>query len=524
MNNVPRQKLREIVAQYGRSICDNPQQCKGLLLDQCGEYKREVNILIAALEEHVVDDLMHISAGVPTELVLTRLSERLYDNRGMEKEAARWGVESWALALGMSVAQSSTAPTVLPQIVEVSTLPVLTPTSQEVTSSAHSSAQAFYEPVVGQEILVPKQRSISRRTVVLGLAGLAIAGAAGGSIFWRMQHNQELPDPSITSSGAMFGFDLQRTHFNPDEHVLSPTNVSHLVQYWTASTDGIIESAPTVVNGVVYIHSEDHKLYALSSTTGELLWSSFTAMKYTRSDDHYYDYSSPAVARGVVYIGSGEKDLYAFNAATGKLLWTATTGKAVLSSPAVSHGIVYVGSAADLYAFNAETGKTFWSVPASNFSFYAINASPAVANGMVYIGAFDYRVHAFDAITGNNTWSSVETPGTGVFTNHAPAVANGRVYVGTGDPALYAFDAATGKRVWSVTAGQGVFNSPPAIANGMAYIGSSDHNLYAFDASTGKMLWSASTGDAIVASPTVANGVVYVGSYDHKLYAFHLPS
>jgi hypothetical protein len=121
LNNVPRQKLREIVAQYGRAVCENPSYCKGLLLDLCGEYKREVNILVTVLEEHVVDELLHISAGVPTELVLARLSERLYDNRGMEKEAARWGVESWALALGMSINEARTTPTGRPQTVEVIT-------------------------------------------------------------------------------------------------------------------------------------------------------------------------------------------------------------------------------------------------------------------------------------------------------------------------------------------------------------------------------------------------------------------
>ena len=38
---------------------------------------------------------------------------------------------------------------------------------------------------------------------------------------------------------------------------------------WTASTGGIIRSSPTVANGVVYVGSEDHNLYAfhLANTT-----------------------------------------------------------------------------------------------------------------------------------------------------------------------------------------------------------------------------------------------------------------
>jgi hypothetical protein len=165
MNELPRQKLREMIAEYGRSVCENPAHCKGLLLDLCGDYKREVNVLVAVLEEHVVDELMHISGGVPAELVLARLTQRLCDNRGMEKEAARWGVESWALALGISVSQAGTAPTVLPQTAAVSTLPVQKPTTQEVTASAHSSAQTFYKPVEGREINETSYRPIAGMVV-----------------------------------------------------------------------------------------------------------------------------------------------------------------------------------------------------------------------------------------------------------------------------------------------------------------------------------------------------------------------
>ncbi len=29
MNDLPRQKLKEIIIQYGRSLCDEPQRCEG---------------------------------------------------------------------------------------------------------------------------------------------------------------------------------------------------------------------------------------------------------------------------------------------------------------------------------------------------------------------------------------------------------------------------------------------------------------------------------------------------------------
>src|SRR5665647_2209115 len=42
--------------------------------------------------------------------------------------------------------------------------------------------------------------------------------------------------------------------------------------------------------------------------------------------------SSPAVANGVVYIGSDDHNVYALNAASGAKLWNFTTGGSVVSS------------------------------------------------------------------------------------------------------------------------------------------------------------------------------------------------
>ncbi|MEI7827417.1 MAG: PQQ-binding-like beta-propeller repeat protein, partial [Euryarchaeota archaeon] len=68
-------------------------------------------------------------------------------------------------------------------------------------------------------------------------------------------------------------------------------------------------------------------------------------------------WSSPAIANGVVYVGSNDNKVYAFNAATGAKKWSYTTGNDVSSSPAVANGVVYVGSNDNkVYALNAATG------------------------------------------------------------------------------------------------------------------------------------------------------------------------
>jgi outer membrane protein assembly factor BamB len=371
---------------------------------------------------------------------------------------------------------------------------------------------------------------------------------------------------------TMFGYGPAHTRSNPTEKTIGVGNAGLLTTAWTGTTFGEVESSPAVANGVVYVGANDGSLYAFDAAgsrgcsgtpaTCAPLWTAATGGFVYSSV-----FSSPAVANGVVYVGSNDNKLYAFDAAgsrgcsgtpkTCAPLWTGTTGGTVESSPAVANGIVYVGSADHkLYAFDAAgstgcsgTPKTcapLWSGTTGG----TVGSSPAVANGVVYVGSFeDGKLNAFDAAgsTGCSgtpkTCTPLWTGATAGDVESSPAVANGIVYVGSTDGRLYAFGAAgstgcsgapkTCAPLWTAIPEEsgGEILSSPAVANGIVYFGSTDHDLYAFDATgsngcsgTPKTctvpLWFADTGGSIFSSPSVANGVVYVGSGDGKLDAF----
>lgn len=99
MNKLPRQMLRRIIAKHGKNVCDDARRCEGLLNDLCGAYRREINVLVNAIEERVPLDLLAGARTMAPELLLIRLEKRLEDQQGLTAEAARWSVESWALAL-----------------------------------------------------------------------------------------------------------------------------------------------------------------------------------------------------------------------------------------------------------------------------------------------------------------------------------------------------------------------------------------------------------------------------------------
>ncbi len=79
-------------------------------------------------------------------------------------------------------------------------------------------------------------------------------------------------------------------------------------QLWMTGTGAAIFSSPTVANGVVYIGSQDGKLYALDSETGTVLWTYLTGLPID---------SSPTVTNGMLYVGSWNGKVYAFGLPPG---------------------------------------------------------------------------------------------------------------------------------------------------------------------------------------------------------------
>jgi hypothetical protein len=99
MGNVAREALIEIIRKYGTSIADDPKRAEALLRDLCPNDRCEVNLLVIAMREKVIEDLTS-PPTTPAELMIGQLSARLRDNYSMTGESATWAVETWALAVG----------------------------------------------------------------------------------------------------------------------------------------------------------------------------------------------------------------------------------------------------------------------------------------------------------------------------------------------------------------------------------------------------------------------------------------
>lgn len=278
---------------------------------------------------------------------------------------------------------------------------------------------------------------------------------------------------------------------------------------WEFTTDGWELTAPAVVDGVVYVGSDDGSLYALSADSGELLWS-FDTGDAVRS--------IPAVVDGTIYFGSNDNHLYAIDAATGEELWRYDTGDRVHRAPVVANGMAYFPAQGmwdwAVHAVDAATGELVWTAEHS----YPIehHLAPTLHGGRLYAQGAEYGAfYALDAATGKVVWQA-EVEG---YVESAPTVLDGVVYLTVFNRA-YAFDEATGDLIWSVDAEEFfALDFPALVVDGIYYL-APGHYVYALDAATGEELWRY---DAAVLStpPVVAGGALY-GASEAAEYIFAL--
>lgn len=282
------------------------------------------------------------------------------------------------------------------------------------------------------------------------------------------------------------------------------------VQVWKFATKGPVRSSAAVSSGTVFFASADGYMYAVDERNGTQKWRfrtggerRFTApgihgiLPRTEMMPDPYDLflSSPAVYDGVVYVGSGDHNVYALSARSGAVRWKFVTGNVVHASPAVDDGVVYIGSwDRYFYALNARTGALLWKFATGDdrtiYNQVGIAGSAAIAKGVVYFGCRDSHFYALNGRTGSLIWKRDHH---GSWVIASPAVTADSVYYTTSDERkFYAVDAKTGNVRFTVGYGTFAYSSP-SIAGNVAYFGSFDGRLYGVDIYSGKIVARFST-------------------------------
>ena len=160
------------------------------------------------------------------------------------------------------------------------------------------------------------------------------------------------------------------------------SNISGLRAVWafeSGITDGGLQAAPLVIDGVMYVSTAWNHVFALDAVTGEQIWR--------------YDYPRPetvpgvygtwnrgvSVAYGLVFMGTLDNHVVALDRDTGEEVWRVEVEDAkqcgcnITSAPLVVKDLVITGVTGGdsahrgyLNAFDARTGRhrwRFWTIP-----------------------------------------------------------------------------------------------------------------------------------------------------------------
>lgn len=361
------------------------------------------------------------------------------------------------------------------------------------------------------------------------------------------------------------GRTAESSRFTPDA-APKPSQIK-----WTFPTFSPLVASPSVVDGRVYLTTDDGRLVVLDAESGNPVWEFVSGARSSSSPAIVGDlvifavrtglvialdrvtgeqvwevdlmspiYASPVVGDGTVFIGSGASMLFAIDALTGEMRWASPTRDWVIAPAAYAGDTVVVASQGRVVdIFDANNGRRRLKYDTGKVRF---GGAPAIQGDLAYFSSdgglvwaidrksqtypmerFIFRVklnlYVWQMISGRpvqrgGTWSKR----VGGNINLPLAVTPDAVYGAKEDGIVFSRDSKTGKEIWSTGVGSEV-GVAPTVAGETLLVGLEDGNVVGIDTPTGKILWAFPVGAEITGSPIVAGNTIYVGAADGRLYA-----
>lgn len=165
-----------------------------------------------------------------------------------------------------------------------------------------------------------------------------------------------------------------QTRFYPGKQI-NTGNVKHLRPEFSFQTEvhESMETAPIVVNGVMYMTTAYNHVYALDAATGKEFWHYKHKMGPITTFCCGPNNRGVAIEGGKLFMGTLDAKLVALDAVSGKLLWETAIadpekGYSETMAPTVIDGKVLIGTNGGEYgirgflkAFDAKDGKLLWT-------------------------------------------------------------------------------------------------------------------------------------------------------------------
>ena len=332
--------------------------------------------------------------------------------------------------------------------------------------------------------------------------------AATGELLWSFATDDVVRSSPAVSQGIVY--------VGSNDNHLYALDAGSGQLLWKFDTGDLVQYRPAVSDGMVYLSARDrgsHRLHAIDAISGERIWVAEVPIAFKPD-------TAPMVSGSQVYVTIDSGDLYALSTSTGEVVWTFRPPSAPESPPVVAEGRVFLTADSNIFALDEVSGRTIWDRDFYwSFDCDAVDLPALIVDDAVYFLAGD-AIYSNDVSTGETVWSLQ----LGAAINSPPAEAQGFLYIASDGGQFYATDPSKAhykpeEVVWAFDLIDRKL-SHPVVSNGILYAQSSDGKLEAYNAAKGYLIWTFDLGDLTdQRSYTAVQNTVYVGASDGSVYA-----
>lgn len=102
-NEQPHLRLRELIAQSGIGVLNQPDNCEAWLRQTCPQSAWEISLLMAALRQGAPAAMIAPNQSIAPQSLRAQLIQRVQTSSGLAADAAAWGVDAWAFILNVNL-------------------------------------------------------------------------------------------------------------------------------------------------------------------------------------------------------------------------------------------------------------------------------------------------------------------------------------------------------------------------------------------------------------------------------------
>ena len=242
----------------------------------------------------------------------------------------------------------------------------------------------------------------------------------------------------------------------------------------------------------LFLGSQSGWFYAMTASTGELLWKKDIGSVSSR----------PLLHRGRIYVGTDDGIILCLNS-LGDEQWRYSTGSPILREPVIAgDSLIFSNEGDQVYALNLDTGQFRWLYKTDSDAEFTLRGHSGVLvdDEFVYVGFADGSLVALRSATGSVAWltSLKGADDRFVDVDTTPVISGDQIFAASSSGGLFAMDKSSGRIRWSrdISGGGGLIATDTRL-----YFVAAEIGVHAMD-HDGNIIWRQGTrGGGEAANP-----------------------